>query len=43
MLPLPDIFSVIPWNGEIAVSVDLTFKSGPTQRQILSPSGAGSV
>jgi hypothetical protein len=34
MLPLPDIFSAISWNGEIAGSADLTFKSGPTPRQI---------
>ena len=40
MLPLPDIFSAISWNGEIAGSVGLTFKGGPTPRQMLSPSGA---
>ena|SRR5215469_1303659 len=35
MLPLPDIFSAISWNGEIAGSVDLTFKGGLTPRQML--------
>src|SRR5215510_2545533 len=28
MFSLPDIFSAISWNGEIAGSVDLTFKGG---------------
>src|SRR6516225_4860647 len=27
MLPLPDIFSAISWNGATAGSVDLTFKA----------------
>ena len=43
MLPLPNIFSAISWNGVIAGSVELTFKGGPNPRQMLSPSGAGSI